>query len=206
MLQGLNKTKMERVVKHLLHALPTTTRSCFIPILSLQNQKYLVHPTTWWNNGQTIRKEDHSAWSQQARGPHEPHRECEGQSRALKSFQQGVQAHQCLHNGFYEGDGVGLFEVQDGERGKNHTLPKHTQWFFSNIIKEKKNDYFKGETHFGAVVMEPIKIVGWPNKNEHQVAYGGRILECSRTPQSEVWAIKKYGNLSRVLPKDSVRG
>lgn len=45
--------------------------------------------------------------------------------------------------------------------------PEHTQRVFSNIIKEKKVVKFEGEAHFGAVVMKPIKIIGWPNENEH---------------------------------------
>jgi hypothetical protein len=38
---------------------------------------------------------------------------------------------------------------------------------FSYIIKEKKVVHFEGEAHFGAVVMKAIKIIGWPNENEH---------------------------------------
>lgn len=36
---------------------------------------------------------------------------------------------------------------------------------FSNFIKGKKIVSFEGEAHFGAVVMEPVKIVGWLRDN-----------------------------------------
>ena len=36
------------------------------------------------------------------------------------------------------------------------------------------------------------------------MAHGVVILECSRTPQSEVWA-RSYGVLSGVLPRDSAQ-
>ena len=39
---------------------------------------------------------------------------------------------------------------------------------------------------------------------KHCMAHGVVILECQRTPQSEVWA-RSYGVLSGVLPRDSAQ-
>ena len=39
---------------------------------------------------------------------------------------------------------------------------------------------------------------------KHWMAYGVVILECLRTPQSEVWA-RNYGVLSGALPRDSAQ-
>ena len=39
---------------------------------------------------------------------------------------------------------------------------------------------------------------------EHSMAHGVVILECPRTPQSEVWA-RSYGILSEALPRDSAQ-
>ena len=39
---------------------------------------------------------------------------------------------------------------------------------------------------------------------EHWMAHGVVILECSRTPQSEVWA-RSYGVLRGALPRDSAQ-
>ena len=42
------------------------------------------------------------------------------------------------------------------------------------------------------------------HEGKHWVAYGVQILECSRSPQSEVWSTR-YGNLSGALPRDNTQ-
>ena len=48
---------------------------------------------------------------------------------------------------------------------KNHAFPKHTQWGFPIFIKEKKVVHYEGDAHFGVVIMEPMKIIGWLGEN-----------------------------------------
>jgi hypothetical protein len=75
--------------------------------------------------------------------------------------------------------------AQRGPLSKIRDLCRH--WW------EGPSDLSVGEGHGCWERLPPTKI------RSHE---GVRILDCSRTPQSEVWAIR-YGNLNGAMPRDN---
>ena len=154
-LQGLDKIEMEGATMYILHIAPTTKGfwnhpkivfkklRMFSPSYNmmkerLDNKRKMPHMSLIVNRG--------------------------GQPCELEGFQEGTQVHKCLHDGSYEGSGGGHLEVQDGERGQELCASRAHS---IGVLQFHQGEDFKfeGEAHFGAVVMEHPKIIGWLEDN-----------------------------------------
>lgn len=166
-LQGLNETEMERAAKYMLHSAATAKRAWNHPKVVFTKPKNFCPSCYTMKEWSENRKKKTTIVHELSKLVPELKLISDGEINQAnwRAFKREYKFTSASMSALMREAGDDFLKSKMVKGGKNRTLPDHTQHVFSNFIKEKKVVRFEGEAHFGPVVVEPLKIIGWAGEN-----------------------------------------
>ena len=166
-LQSLNETEMERAAFYILHNSPTQKRSWTHPKIVFTKPKSFCPSCYTMKEWSDNRKKKTTIVQELSKLVPEMNLVTNGEVNQAnwRAFKKEFKFTSASMAALMREAGDDFLKSKMVKGGKNRTLPELTQKVFANFIKEKKIVRFEGEAHFGPVVVEPLKIIGWPGEN-----------------------------------------
>ena len=166
-LQGLNETEMERAAVYILHSTPTLKRSWTHPKIVFTKPRTFCPSCYTMKEWSDNRKKKTTIVHELSKLVPEMNLVANGEVNQgnWRAFKKEFKFTSASMAALMREAGDDFLKSKMVKGGKNRSLPEHTQRVFANFIKEKKIVRFEGEAHFGPVVVEPLKIIGWAGEN-----------------------------------------
>lgn len=163
-LQGLTETEMGKAARHILHDVRTTKRAWAHPKIVFTRPKAFLPSCYTMKEWAESRKKKTTIVQELHKLVPDMNIFVDGEVHPTnwRTFKVEYKFTSASMAALIREAGEDYLKSKMVKGGKNRALPEYTTRVFANFVKEKKIVNFEGDAHFNQVVIEPMKIQGWP--------------------------------------------